>query len=64
MFQGHYAQIIKLHSPRQSEKATVFIAVRFDNPVRLLRVPRCDLSRRIFNPNYVTIIEVIDCECR
>lgn len=34
MPRAHYAQIIKPHSPLLSESATIFIAVRFDNPVR------------------------------
>lgn len=38
MLRGHYAQIIKLHSPLLSESATIFIAVRFDNPVRRRRL--------------------------
>lgn len=41
MFRGHYAQIIKLYSPLLSESATIFIAVRFDNPVRRRRL-NCD----------------------
>lgn len=45
MFRGHYAQIIKLHSPLLSESATIFIAVRFDNPVRRHRL-NCDAPTR------------------
>lgn len=32
MFQGHYAQIIKLHAPQRA----VFIAARFDNPAGIV----------------------------